>query len=110
MVIERNRKDKSLSISQTKYLIKILKRFNIFDCKPASTPLETSAKLTKELSPDEPKEIEVMKDIPYSTVVGCLIHAITTTRIDLAYSNCQVSKFMANLNSIHWTIIKKNMI
>jgi hypothetical protein len=96
MVIKRNRKHKSLFISQNKHLINILKRFNMFDCKPTSIPLE-------------PKDIEAMKDVPYSTAIGCLIHAMTTTRIDLAYSNGQVNKFMANLGSVHWSAIKRIM-
>lgn len=49
---------------------------------------------------DEPKEVEAMKDIPYLAIVGCLIH-VMTTRIDLAYSNGQVSKFMANLGLVY---------
>lgn len=39
--IERNKKDKSLSICQTKYVTKIYKRFNMHDYKPTwSIPLE----------------------------------------------------------------------
>jgi len=101
MVINRNRKDKSLSISRNQYLINILKRFNMIDCKSISTPLETRIKLTTVMNPTEPQDIETMKAIPYSTAIGSLIHAMTTTRIDLAYSNSQVSKFMANPSSIY---------
>jgi len=58
MVINRNRKDKTLSISQNQYLANILKKFNMIDCKPVSTPLETGIKLTTTMSPIEPQDIE----------------------------------------------------
>lgn len=106
VVINRNKKDKSFTISQNRYLINILKIFNIIDCKPVSTPLEIGIKLTTAMSPTEPQDIETMKAIPYSTAVGSLLHAMTITRIDIAYSNSQVSKFMANPSSIHWSAIK----
>jgi len=53
MVINKNRKDKSLSIFQNRYLINILKRFNMIDCKLVSTPLEIEIKLTTTMSPIE---------------------------------------------------------
>jgi hypothetical protein len=81
----------------------------MYDCKPASTPLEIGAKLTKDMSPEKHEDIEAMKTIPYSEAVGSLIHAMTITRIDLAYSNGQVSKFMANPGTTHWSAIKRIM-
>lgn len=51
-------------------------------------------------------DIEAMKGIPYSKVVGCFIHAMTITRIDLAYSNGEVSKYIANPDLVHWSPIK----
>jgi len=108
MVINRNRKDESLSIFQNRYLINILTRFNMIDCKLVCIPIEIGIKLTIAMSPIEPEDIETMKAISYSTAVGSLIHAMTTTVIDLAYSNSQASKFMAILGSIHWSIVKQH--
>ena len=44
--IERNRHTRELWISQRKYIQDVLARFNMTDCKAASTPMATSAKLS----------------------------------------------------------------
>lgn len=60
----------------------------------------------KEMSPNEPLDIKVMKNIPYSATFGCLIHSMTTIRLDLTYFNGQVSKFMINPSPSYWLAIK----
>jgi hypothetical protein len=39
--------DKGIFISQTKYIKEMLKKFGMEDCKPVSTPMQTSCKLRK---------------------------------------------------------------
>jgi hypothetical protein len=45
--------NKGIFISQTKYIKEMLKKFEMEDCKPVSTPMVTGCKLRKE---DESKE------------------------------------------------------
>jgi hypothetical protein len=45
--------NKGIFISQTKYIKEMLKKFEMEDCKPVSTPMVTGCKLSKE---DESKE------------------------------------------------------
>jgi hypothetical protein len=40
--------DKGIFISQTKYIREMLKKFGMEDCKPVSTPMQTSCKLSKD--------------------------------------------------------------
>ncbi len=40
MSVKRNHRLRTLSIGQTKYLEGVLKRFDMENCKPVSTPLE----------------------------------------------------------------------
>jgi hypothetical protein len=35
-------------ISQTKYIIEMIKRFRMKDCKPINTPIQTNCKLSKD--------------------------------------------------------------
>lgn len=39
--ISHNREKKTVHISQRKYIIKILERLNMLDCKPDVTPMES---------------------------------------------------------------------
>ena len=52
MLIKRDRNSRTLTISQSKYLEGVLKRFNMTECKPVSTPIEPG-KHFHELSENE---------------------------------------------------------
>jgi hypothetical protein len=41
-------RNKGIFISQTKYIKEMLKRFGMEDCKPVTTPMQTSYKLRKD--------------------------------------------------------------
>lgn len=49
MEITRERKFSKLYLNQNGYVKKVIRRFNIHDAKPASTPLVSYFKLSKEL-------------------------------------------------------------
>ena len=102
MSVKRNRKSRTLSISQPKYLEGILKRSNMDKCKPVSTPLEQGRKF-QQLSDDE-KPVDVQA---YQMIIGCLTYATTATRPDLAAAVGILSKFMSKPGKDHWTGIKR---
>ena len=105
--IIRNRKEKTISINQTKYIENILKRFNIFDCKPIGIPLDTNSKLTKAMSPITDEKREEMKKVPYQSAVGSLMYAMLGTRPDIAYSVGVISQFNSNPGKAHWIAVKR---
>ena len=47
MSINRDRVKGIIDINQTTYLENVLKRFNMFDCKPVSTPMECNKRFNK---------------------------------------------------------------
>ena len=51
MRITRNRKNRKLTLSQSDYIEKVLKRFNMQNGKPISIPLASHFKLSKEACP-----------------------------------------------------------
>ena len=75
MEIERDREARSIKISQTAYLEKILCRFNMSDAKPSSVPAEPGLVLQRE-------ERNVIIKFPYIEAVGSLLFlAIVSDRI-----------------------------
>jgi hypothetical protein len=50
-----------ISISQSHYIEKVLKKFNYFDCTPVSTPMDTTEKLM-------PNTGKVVSQLDYSRV------------------------------------------
>lgn len=55
-------------MNQERLIEDIIQKFKIEDCKPASTPLNDSIKLTKAMSPQNAEERKEMSNIPYSLV------------------------------------------
>ncbi|PHU18081.1 hypothetical protein BC332_13776 [Capsicum chinense] len=54
--------------------------------KSVSTPLASHFKISSEFYPKTEETIEIMSNIPYSSVVGGLMYAMVCTRPDLAYT------------------------
>jgi len=68
--ISRNRKSRTIFMNQKKYIMKVIERFGMAECKPIGTPMEPNKKLTKEMCPKTEEERNYMKKIPYT--VGAL--------------------------------------
>ncbi|XP_040868812.1 secreted RxLR effector protein 161-like [Glycine max] len=56
----------------------MLKKYDYFDCKPASTPYDPSVKLFKNTG-------EGIRQIEYTSIIGSLRYATDCTRPDIAY-------------------------
>ena len=94
-------------LSQQKYVENILERFGMEHCKPLATPLDSNSKLSRNLNPQIPEEIEAMKNVPYQSAVGSLVYAMIGTRADIAYAVGVVSQYMANPGPQHWIAVKQ---
>ncbi|KAH9699128.1 hypothetical protein KPL71_024224 [Citrus sinensis] len=104
--IVRDRPVGTLFLSQSRYIIKVLERFQIMDSKPVLTPLGAQFKLSEDMSPTSDVEEVKMADIPYSQTVGSLMYAMVCTRADIAYAVSVVSRFMSNPSKLHWDAVK----
>ena len=82
MNITRDRSKRLLTLDQGTYMEKVLRRFNMMDCKPSSTPLDAGTQLSSKDSPMTDAEKEDMEVIPYASVVGSLMYAMVCTRPD----------------------------
>lgn len=74
---------------------------------PVGTPAEPGLPLTSSMSPQQQKEKEEMKNIPYKEAVGALLYLSTTTRPDISYAVGQVAKFSQNPGIQHWKAVKR---
>ena len=55
-----NQNMEEITMSQRKYTQEILKKFNMKNCKPISTPINMAEKLTKEMCPKTEEEAKIM--------------------------------------------------
>ncbi|KAL0324640.1 UNVERIFIED_CONTAM: Retrovirus-related Pol polyprotein from transposon TNT 1-94 [Sesamum calycinum] len=94
------REDKRISISQSHYIEKVLKKFNCFDCTPVSTPMDLSVKLMPNIG-------EAVFQLEYSKVIGCLMYVMTSIKPDIAYAVGKLSRFTSNPSTYHWKAIRR---
>ena len=85
MRIERNQTEKILRLSQSNYIRKVLRHFNMESMKLASTPHPTSHRLSDRDYTSTEEERNPMSRIPYASAIGSLMYAMVGTRSDLAY-------------------------
>jgi hypothetical protein len=89
-----------LFVHQKKYVSDLLLKFNMTNCKPASTPFSISQKL-------QPSTDDVLPDpTQYRSLVGALQYA-TFTRPDITYAVNQVCQYMHKPNSTHLVAAKR---
>ena len=63
--IDRNWHSKIIPISQTAYIERIIKQFNLQDAKTHATPLDPNIKLMKDQCPQNEHEKHAMAEVPY---------------------------------------------
>ena len=72
--VEYDRDNRVLCLSQTQYILDMLDRFRLSDCKPVMMPMDPVAILDKSQSPTTEEDKEEMRNIPYMNVVGALMY------------------------------------
>jgi hypothetical protein len=90
--LEFTETSKGLVIHQKKYITDILKRFNMLNCNPANSPMETNLKLNND------EEGAAVDSTLYKQMVGCLRYACNS-RPDICHSVGVVSRFIETKTS-----------
>ena len=107
MQITRKTNEYILKLNQTKYIGKILKEFNMDNAKPMATPLKTDCYSLYIQDVITKEEEEFMKNIPYKSATGSLMHLVMTSRPDIAQAVSAVSQYTTNPRTKHWSAVKR---
>lgn len=97
--IERDIDNGVMKLSQKQYLVNVLNKFNMQDCKSTSTPLEQHLKLEN--------VDENQLDKPYRELIGCLMYVMLTSRPDLSMAVGYFSRFQGCASVEHWNYLKR---
>ena len=68
MKILRDRVVRRLSLSHKGYIEKVIRRFNMQNAKPVTTPLAAHFKFSSTLCPQLNEEVDYMYRVPYSSM------------------------------------------
>jgi hypothetical protein len=106
MEIQRDRRADTLFLSHKSYIEKVLKNYNLSNCKSVATPFASRFILSSRQYHVTKDEKEYMSHILYSNVVVNLMYVMIYTRPNLAHDISVVSKFMHNPGNGHWNAVK----
>lgn len=101
--INHNIETGSVFLHQSRYISKILHRFNMANSNPSKSPLPASHALNQR----EVLETDIVTNVPYSEALGSLMYCAMGTRPDIAYSISVLSKYSACPRNAHWEAIKR---
>ncbi|GKB45809.1 retrotransposon protein, putative, ty1-copia subclass, partial [Tanacetum coccineum] len=102
--IDRSRR--LISLCQSAYIEKILKRFYMENSKRGSIPMQEKLKLSKSQGASKPAEVKRMQNIPYALAIGSIMYVVRCTRPDVAFAQNITSRFQQNPGDLHWTVVK----
>jgi hypothetical protein len=106
MEIKRDRERGTLSISNELLITKVVDKFRMNDCKPATTP-EEPTKLTKSQSPTTDEGKTEMEKKPYRSAVGSIAYIALSSRPDITHAVNEVSSHFNNPGQAHWIAVLK---
>ena len=108
--ITRDRDKHTIALSQERYILDLLRKFGFESANPVRTPLDTSTRLSKDMSPTgaaSDNDQQEYRDFPYQSIVGSLMHAAVMTRPDIAHAVQQVVQFMSDPQPAHCVAVKR---
>lgn len=73
--------DGGISLDQKSYILDVIERFGMVNCKQIATPSNMNQKLSVSMSPVTEEEKLEMANVPYQAAVGCLLYIAQQWRI-----------------------------
>jgi hypothetical protein len=99
--IYRDRSRRLIGLSQSAYIDKILKRFNMESAKKGFLPMSHGIRLSKTQGPVTADERSRMEMIPYASAVGSIMYAMICTRPDVSYALSVTSRYQSDPGKSH---------
>lgn len=98
--ILRDRAKKTLHVSQAKYTLKVLERFNMIDCKPVATPME-------EQPSQEDLDGEPIDSTMYRQVIESAMYLSVGSRPDISFTVAKLAQFVGKPTKPLWVKAKR---
>ncbi|XP_019089097.1 PREDICTED: uncharacterized protein LOC109127939 [Camelina sativa] len=98
--IEAHRTSVCLHLSQRKYILNLLHRYDMSNAKPVTTPMASSPKINIHTC------VPLSDPTKYRKLVGSLQY-LAFTRLDIAFAVNTLSQFMHQPTDAHWQAAKR---
>ncbi|GJX04328.1 putative ribonuclease H-like domain-containing protein [Tanacetum coccineum] len=100
LLVQVKQKDDGIFISQDKYVVDILKKFDFATMKTTRTPMETNKALLKD---EEATYVDVHL---YRSIIGSLMY-LTASRPDIMFAVCACARFQVTPKTSHLHVVKR---
>jgi hypothetical protein len=104
--IYRDRSRRLLTLSQSTYLNKVLKSFNMENSNKGNLPVVKGVSLSMTQGLAIEKEKCEMSDIPYAPAIDSIMYVVQSTRPDVALALSLMSCYQDNPRTSHWKVVK----
>uniref|UniRef100_A0A7N2RBZ6 Reverse transcriptase Ty1/copia-type domain-containing protein n=1 Tax=Quercus lobata TaxID=97700 RepID=A0A7N2RBZ6_QUELO len=94
------RNSEGITLSQSHYVEKVLKKFNHFDCDPVRTLYDPSIHLKKNRG-------FPVAQFEYAKITGSVMFLMNCTRPNIAYAVSRLSRYTHNLAYEHWNALTR---
>ncbi|GJT43648.1 ribonuclease H-like domain-containing protein, partial [Tanacetum coccineum] len=98
--LQVKQKDDGIFISQDKYVVDILKKFDFATINTTNTPMETNKALLRD---EEAADVDVHL---YRSMIGSLMY-LTASRPDIMFVVCACARFQVTLKTLHLHAMKR---
>ena len=106
--IRRDRTARTVSIGQAAYVIAVLQRHGMNDCKPAVAPMSRDAASDLVKSPDDLVVTEATTR-EYQAIIGGVMFAMLCTRPDIAFAVTRLAQYASKPSPAHMVALKHLM-
>ncbi len=100
LAVDRDRNNRTITLSQRAYIEQILINHQMIDCKPAKTPFWTN---DLSVVPDKVNAIKLTQSEheEYRSIIGSIMYAAIITRIDLGYIGSMLARYTTEPYKYH---------
>jgi hypothetical protein len=102
MKVDRNRELRTIQLTQTAAIDRILDEAKLTDCSPCQTPMEHGLQLEKATEPSQ-----IVNQKAYAHLNGRLLHLTINTRPDIAFVVSRLAQYTTQPNSQCWAALKR---
>lgn len=102
MRITRDRSKRTIVLDQEAYIVKMIEKFNMENAAIVSTPQVPGQNLSNTDDKFQPDENKPVHPTLYMQMIGLLLYAAITTRIDIAHAVHQLTMHTQNPLTKHW--------
>ena len=104
IAIERDRESRSIHLSQTAFIDRLVTRFNLAEANPVDSPMVQGLQIRRpdKTVPPDPELVDWISKTPYRELVGSLNYIAVASRPDISFAVGRLASVLDCYRPEHW--------